>query len=169
MNTIDEGLHDNASIDEALSTLTVIESPKANLTKRAFAIVIDLVFAMLLSRIPYIGWFAGVGYMLFRDGFDFEFLNRQSLGKKLMGLKTLRLDGLAVDFAVSVRRNWMFALVTLAGIVFWMPVLRFFAVLTAGFLSLLIGAFEIYLVFNDTEGRRWGDTFAGTKVVEIDE
>ena len=169
MDTVKEGLHDGHAVDESLGAITVIVAPKADLVKRGLAIAIDVVIAVLLSRIPVIGGLAGIGYMLFRDGISLESLNRQSLGKKIMGLKTMRLDGLPVDFPVSIRRNWMFALVTLAGIVFWMPVLKFVAVLAAGFFSLLIGAFEIYLVFTDKEGRRWGDTFAGTKVVEIDE
>ena len=169
MDAVNEGLQDSTLVDEAVDVLTVTAAPKADLAKRAVALVIDIFVAVILSSIPYVGWFAGVGYMLFRDGFDFEPLNRQSLGKKLMGLKTLKLDGGPVTLGVSGWRNWMFVLVALTGLLIWIPILRFFALLIAGFATLLIGAFEVYMVFNDAEGRRWGDTFAGTKVVEIDE
>ena len=151
--------------DAAIITL----STKADLSKRVLAAFIDFVIAIVLSRIPYVGWFTGIGYVLVRDGLDLEFMNRKSIGKKLMGLKTIRLDGEAMDVAVSVRRNWMFALGTLASLVVWIPILGFLTVLAAALISFVIGVYEVYLVFNDLEGRRWGDTFAGTKVVEVDE
>lgn len=169
MDTMNEGAQASNPVDEAVDAMTATLAPKADLTKRAIAAVIDFVLASLLSRIPFVGWFAGIGYILVRDGLDVELINRQSIGKKIMGLKTVRLDGEAMDIAASVRRNWMFALGTLAGLFFWVPVLGFLAVMIAAFVSFLIAVYEIYLVFTESEGRRWGDSFAGTKVIEIDE
>ncbi len=169
METLQEGAHSRAPLDESLNSLTATVAPRADLSKRAIAAIIDFVIASVLSRIPLVGWFAGIGYILVRDGLDLEFIDRQSVGKKLMGLKTVRLDGEKMDISVSIRRNWMFALGTLASLVVWIPVLGFLTVLVMALLSFLIGVYEVYLVFNDPDGRRWGDTFAGTKVIEIDE
>ncbi len=169
METLHEGAQERAPLDESLDSLTATIAPKADLSKRAIAAVIDFVIASVLSQIPFVGWFAGVGYILVRDGLDLEFIDRQSVGKKLMGLKTVRLNGEKMDVSVSIRRNWMFALGTLASLVVWIPVLGFLTVLAMALLSFLIGVYEVYLVFNDAEGRRWGDTFGGTKVIEIDE
>ena len=165
MDTMKEGGPAAAAVDEAVDAMTATLAPKADLTKRAIAAIIDFAIASVLSRIPFIGWFAGIGYILVRDGLDVELINRQSVGKKLMGLKTVRLDGEPMDVPGSVRRNWMFALGTLAGLIAWIPLLGFLTVLAAGVISLLIGVYEVYLVFTDNEGRRWGDTFAGTKVI----
>ena len=169
MDTMNEGAQVSNPVDEAVDAMTATMAPKADLTKRAIAAVIDFAIASLLSRIPFVGWFAGIGYILVRDGLDVEMVNRQSVGKKVMGLKTVRLDGEAMDIPASVRRNWMFALGTLASFFVWVPILGFVAVIIAALLSFLIGVYEIYLVFTESEGRRWGDSFAGTKVIETDE
>ena len=169
MDTTKEGGPAASSVEEAVDAMTATLAPKADLTKRAIAAIIDFAIASVLSRIPFVGWFAGIGYILVRDGLDVELINRQSVGKKLMGLKTVRLDGEPMDVPGSVRRNWMFALGTLAGMIAWIPLLGFLTVLAAGLISFLIGVYEVYLVFTDNEGRRWGDTFAGTKVIETDE
>ena len=169
MDTMNEGAQESNPVDEAVDAMTATMAPKADLTKRAIAAVIDFAIASLLSRIPFVGWFAGIGYILVRDGLDVEMVNRQSVGKKVMGLKTVRLDGEAMDIPASVRRNWMFALGTLASFFVWVPILGFVAVIIAALLSFLIGVYEIYLVFTESEGRRWGDSFAGTKVIETDE
>ena len=169
METKNQGTHAEGPLDEAINSITATLSSKADLTKRGIAAVIDGVIAGVLSQVPLVGWIAGMGYILVRDGLDFEWMNRQSVGKKLMGLKTVRLDGQPMEISTSVRRNWMFALGTLAGLFAWIPILGFLAVLAVSLVSFLIAVYEVYLVFTDKEGRRWGDTFAGTKVIEIDE
>lgn len=168
METLNEGAQENP-VEQATEAMTATMSPKADLVKRALAAIIDFVLASILSRVWVVGWILGIGYILVRDGLDVELINRQSLGKKLMGLKTVRLDGQKMDIATSVRRNWMFALGTLAGLVAWIPLLGLLVVLGAALISFLIGIYEVYLVFTDEGGRRWGDSFAGTKVIEVDE
>ncbi len=169
METMNEGTHADNTLDETTGAVTATLAAKADLVKRGAAMIIDSVVASILGQIPLVGWIAGMGYILVRDGLDIELINRQSIGKKLLGLKAVRLDGEDMDIATSVRRNWMFALGALAGIVAWIPILGFLAVLGISLISFLIGVYEVYLVFTDTEGRRWGDTFGGTKVIEIDE
>jgi uncharacterized RDD family membrane protein YckC len=74
-----------------------------------------------------------------------------------------------MDLATSVRRNWVFAIGALAGFVAWVPFFGALAVIVLGLLGFLAGVYEIYLVATDPEGRRYGDRFAGTKVIEVDE
>jgi uncharacterized RDD family membrane protein YckC len=82
-------------------------SGKADLTKRAVALIIDGLIAGAIGRIPFIGGLIGAAYMLTRDGFEFDFMDHRSLGKKLMKLRPVRLDGKPVDIETSMRRNWV--------------------------------------------------------------
>ena len=136
---------------------------KADLGKRFVAILIDGILAGLIGLIPVIGGLVGAAYMLLRDGFDFDFMKKRSLGKKLMKLRPVLVDGGEVDLAVSVKRNVIFAVPLVLMII---PVLGW---ILAPIVSLAVGIIEVVLVLSDEEGRRWGDKFAGTKVIEVDE
>ena len=83
---------------------------KADLGKRAIALIIDGVATMVVGFIPLIGGMIATAYWLLRDGMDVEFMDHRSLGKKLMKLRPVMLDGSPVDMATSAKRNWMFAL-----------------------------------------------------------
>lgn len=137
---------------------------KADLGKRAAAVIIDLVIAWVVAIvIPFVGGLIGAAYMLFRDGFEFNFMDHRSLGKKLLKLRPVTLDGSPVDISVSVRRNWVFAIG---------PVLMIFPVIgwvLGSIVSFIIGLVEIILVLTDEEGRRMGDKLANTKVIEVEE
>ena len=136
---------------------------KADLGKRFVAILIDGILAGLIGLIPVVGGLVGAAYMLLRDGFDFDFMKKRSLGKKLMKLRPVLVDGGEVDLAVSVKRNVIFAVPLVLMII---PVLGW---VLAPIVSLAVGIIEVVLVLSDEEGRRWGDKFAGTKVIEVDE
>ena len=88
---------------------------KAELGKRAIALIIDAVATMVVGFIPLIGGMIATAYWLLRDGMDVEFMDHRSLGKKLMKLRPVMLDGSPVDMASSAKRNWMFALGGIAG------------------------------------------------------
>jgi len=137
---------------------------KADLGKRAAAVIIDLVIAWVVAIvIPFVGGLIGAAYMLFRDGFEFNFMDHRSLGKKLLKLRPVTLDGSPVDISVSVRRNWVFAIG---------PVLMIFPVIgwvLGSIVGFIIGLVEVILVLTDEQGRRMGDKLANTKVVEGEE
>lgn len=143
-------------------------------TKRLLAKFIDFVVAAVLSWIVALivpGWLTGAllgavaagAYLLVCDGLDVEFMRRRSLGKKVMGLNVVRVDGGAMDPATSARRNWMFTLgyfgQALTGGVWGVA-----ALLSLVGFGLLV--YETYRVVTDPAGRRWGDELGATRVVE---
>ncbi len=82
-----------------------------------------------------------------------------------MGLNLVRLDGGPVSLETSVQRNWMLGLSSVAGAFIVVPIV---GGALASFLSLAglgLILFEIYNVFADPVGRRWGDRLGNTKVV----
>ena len=164
-----EGTMDPGLSDKIKDTVLTTAPPKVDLAKRFIAALVDAVLASVVSTIPVIGSIAGTAYILARDGLDVEFMQGRSIGKKLMKLQPVRLDGEPMDLATSVRRNWVFAIGALAGFVAWVPFFGALAVIVLGLLGFLAGVYEIYLVATDPEGRRYGDRFAGTKVIEVDE
>ncbi|MFA5551927.1 MAG: RDD family protein [Trueperaceae bacterium] len=143
----------------------VADATKPDIGKRVIAYAIDWVVAMVLYAVlapisgP-LGSLVGAAYLLLRDGFDFEFMRGRSLGKRMMKLGVDLDGGAKMDLATSAKRNWPMALSMLPLGLFWL-----FLAPIAGVLVL----YEAYLVFTSTDGRRWGDKLAGTKVVETAE
>lgn len=140
---------------------------KADLAKRVVAVIIDAAIAAVLGVIPVVGGIIGTAYIVVRDGLDVDFMPNRSLGKKLMNLQPVRLDGAKVDLETSFRRNWMFGLGALISLLLYIPIIGWILIPIVGLASLGIGLYEIYLVVTDAEGRRWGDRMAGTKVIEV--
>ena len=140
---------------------------RPDIGKRAVAMVIDAVIAFGIGLVPIAGGIAATAYWLVRDGLELDFMDHRSIGKKVMKLRPVALDGQPLDIMMSVKRNWMFALwviaqfllFTLVGIVLAIPLFL---------IALVIGIIEIVLVFTDAEGRRIGDKMAGTRVIETD-
>ena len=121
-----------------------------------------LIIGTGLSTLGYIlGILAAGGYFLVRDGLNVDFMKGRSLGKKIMKLRPVRLDGKAMDLETSVKRNWMFG-------VSWLSSLPLLGVLGSlvGLAATLVILYECYKVLTDAGARRWGDELAGTKVVE---
>ncbi|HVN74933.1 MAG TPA: RDD family protein [Thermoanaerobaculaceae bacterium] len=140
---------------------------KADLTKRFLAALIDGLLAGGVSLIPFIGGLIGAAYILVRDGLEVEFMDRRSIGKKVMKLRPVRLDGQAMDVATSVKRSLPLCIGSI-GMVFWIiPILGWLLAILLGLTGLVVGIIELVLVLTDPEGRRMGDKFAGTKVVEV--
>ncbi len=148
------------------TTLSVARAPKADLGKRFIAVVIDAVIAAVVGAIPILGGIVGAIYMVVRDGLDVEFIQNRSLGKKVMGLRPVRLDGRPVDLEASFRRNWMFGIGALTSTLLYVPIIGWLLIPFVALISLSIGIYETYLVLTDAQGRRWGDRLADTKVIE---
>jgi uncharacterized RDD family membrane protein YckC len=142
---------------------------KADLGKRFIAIIIDIVITILVGFIPFIGGLIGTAYMLLRDGLHYEFMDHRSVGKKLVKLRPVTLDGKPVDIIVSIKRNWMFALGALVYVLFYIPILGWALIPIVSITALALCIIELILVITDEEGRRWGDKLAETKVIEVSE
>lgn len=152
--------HEN---DETLA----LSTGKADTGKRIVAAVIDCIVAAILNSVPTIGGLVSAAYWLLRDGLDISFMDRRSIGKKVMKLRPIRLDGRPMDIETSARRNWMFAL---GGVVWFLKYIFILGWLLIGpvlLAALALGVYELYRVLTDPEGRRLGDAMAGTKVVEV--
>jgi len=145
-----------------------VPSGKADLGKRFIAAIIDAVIAIVIGFIPIVGGFVAAAYWLLRDGLDVDFMDHRSLGKKLMKLRPVTLDGRQLDMMESAKRNWMFALggvaqmlaFTIVGLIIAIPL----AMVAFG-----LGLVEMILVLVDSEGRRMGDKMAKTMVIEVDD
>ncbi len=138
---------------------------KADLFKRFLAALIDGIIANLLIYIPVLGAIVSTVYLLTKDAVAFEitkkadFKNR-SIGKKIMGLEVVSLEGKDIDWTISVKRNLPIAIGSAFGIV---PILGWIIGSIVGFALMVV---EIVLTVTDNDGRRLGDRWANTQVAE---
>jgi uncharacterized RDD family membrane protein YckC len=128
---------------------------KADNVRRVFAFIIDVALTYLMGLIPLIGGVIGFFYMLLRDGL----LDGQSIGKRLLDIRVVTDHG-TVTYGDSVKRNIIFAIPSLFLII---PVI---GEIISGIIWPIICVVEIVKAMNDAEGKRYGDVWAGTKVVE---
>jgi len=150
---------------------------KADVGKRIVAALIDaipaIIVAVVFGLIPFIGGLVGgvlaAGWWLVRDGLDLDFADKRSLGKKLMKLRPVRLDGQPMTLEVSVKRNLPLAIYCV-GYLFWVvPVAGWLLSIPVFALGGIVSLIEAILALTDPEGRRMGDKYAGTKVIEVAE
>ena len=129
---------------------------KADLTTRAVAGFIDLLIVIGLTRLPdVIGFLSASGYLLIRDGL-FE---RQSVGKKLIGLRVVSSDDpdFVITFRESIIRN---VPLVLAYMLFLIPY--------AGWLlGPAAAGIEFLTALGDEQSMRIGDMLARTGVVPL--
>ena len=142
---------------------------KADLGKRFVAAVIDMVVGVVLGLIPAVGGLVAAAYWAIRDGLEFEFMHHRSIGKHVMKLRPVTLDGSPMDITASVRRNWMFALGGVVQLLLWIPFVGWLFVIPVAVAAFAIGIIELFLVITDPEGRRLGDKIANTQVIEVEE
>lgn len=138
----------------------------APLESRLLAGAIDALIVIVVSVIPAIGGLAAAAYLLIRDGLETNFMDQRSIGKRIMKLRPVRLDGNPMDVTDSIRRNWMFAIYGFVAFLFSTLV---GAILAFPFLVLLVAflGIEIFLVLTDPDRRRFGDRVADTIVIEV--
>ena len=130
---------------------------KVDIGTRLIFAVIDGILPMVVGWIPIIGTLVVAAYMLLKDGL-FE---GQSVGKKLMNLRVVTLDGKKADFDVSAKRNAIFVvpyIITIIPLIGW---------IIGGILSLVAAIVEIIAVVNDDKGRRMGDKWANSQVIKL--
>ncbi len=132
---------------------------------RLLAAVIDGAIAGAVGFVPLVGGLAGTAYILCRDGLAFEFADGRSVGKKVMGLRPVRLDGKAMDIPTSVKRNWMFGFGAALQVLLFIPIIGWLLMIPVGLLGMGLGLLELYKVLTDPQQRRFGDHWAGTRVI----
>ncbi len=117
-------------------------APKASAGARIGAYLIDVVLVALAAFIPILGWIAGIAYLLTRDALPF--LDGQSIGKKLIGLRAVDESGAALtgNYGPCVVRN---------------------AVLFIPFFPLV----ELVVMLTNEGTLRLGDQWAKTRVVVV--
>ena len=157
-----------AAMPEQGGAQVAAETAKADLGKRFLAFLIDAVIAAIISRIPWIGGILAALYIPFRDGFDVEFMDHRSIGKRIMRLRPLTDDGSPVTLRVSATRNWPLVVTSLAVVLLLIPLLGWILIPLAWVAGLILLLIEGFLTVTDDGGRRWGDRLAGTRVVETD-
>ncbi len=141
---------------------------KPDTVARFLAFLIDAVAVAAIGLVPVVGGLVGIAYVLTRDGLAFDFMDGRSIGKKLMKLRPVRLDGQPMDLGTSVMRNWPLTLGSLAQVLLFIPVIGWILIPFVGLAGLVIAVIEVVRVMNDPDGRRWGDQLAGTKVIVVE-
>lgn len=132
---------------------------KADLTNRFLAKFIDGLIASALALVlDPVGTLMGATYILFADGLT----GGQSLGKRLTGLRVVKVDdGEVITFKDSMVRNVHLTVIYLFSLI---PVFGWVMIITLGLVVIL---FEVYYCVVDVNGYRVGDLAAGTVVVEV--
>lgn len=153
-----------AHVPPASATGAKPDSLKRFLAKLVDGLIAAVLFWVIALVLPgWIGTFLGTvvaaAYWIVSDGLDLEFMYRRSLGKKLLGLNVVRMDGRPMDIESSARRNWMFALSW-----FYYPATWILGLIIS-LVALVIFVYEVYKVLTEPDGHRWGDELAGTRVV----
>lgn len=145
-----------------------VELKKADPVKRIIAFVIDAVASMIVGLIPLVGGIIGALYMLLRDALPIEALEYKSIGKKLIKLSVVKTEAppSKVDYAISAKRNWMFALGPIMLFFLFIPILGWIIDILLGIAVFILVIIEVIKIFTDEKGQRLGDKMAGTMVIE---
>jgi uncharacterized RDD family membrane protein YckC len=134
----------------------------AQFHQRLIAKGIDFFLVLYVCSAEQAFWvIASIIYLLVCD----SFFEGQSIGKRLVGLKTLYMDDETkkyerATYVQSAIRNSGFALAVLLGII---P----FVGIVFKILGCLLVFIEIYFMYSDAERMRIGDIYAKTKVVQV--
>ena len=142
---------------------------KADTGKRVVAVVIDAALAIVVGMIPFIGGIIAAAYWVLRDGMDLDFMDHRSVGKKLTKLRPVKADGSQLEMMDSVTRNWMFGLGGVIQTLMFIPILGWLLIIPVSLVALGFGLAELFKVLTDPEGRRFGDIWAQTKVIQVED
>jgi uncharacterized RDD family membrane protein YckC len=150
------------------SKVNDVELAKADPVKRIIAFIIDAVACMIVGLIPLVGGIIGALYMLLRDALPIEALEYKSIGKKLLKLSVVNTEAPSskIDYALSAKRNWMFALGPIMLFFLFIPIIGWIIDILLGIAVLILVIIEIVKIFTNEKGQRLGDKMAGTMVIE---
>ncbi len=151
---------------------------KADVSRRITAAVIDMVIALILYWVflrmivffeELMAPLVASAYLAFKDALPGVF-DGTSIGKKMLRLRAVTGDGRPCDFGSSLTRNAPFAVPWAGyGLSALIPHLLGAMFTWILFFLLLFACFyELVKVINEAQGIRWGDSQAGTLVVETE-
>lgn len=122
----------------------------------------DFFLVLYVSRSEHAFWIiVSLIYLLLCDGF----FKGQSLGKRIVGLRTVYFDEKTkkyqyATYAHSAIRNCAFAAVLFLSIIPFIGIVFFI-------LGCVLVLVEVYFMYSDSENLRIGDIYAKTKVIQI--
>ncbi len=139
---------------------------KVNFMPRFLAAVLDGVIALFPSLIPVLGAIISSAYLLLKDGIMYrvtgdEDWKNKSIGKKLLNLEVVRLDGEDVDLMTSVKRNIP---LTIGSFIAIIPILGW---IIGPVVALILAVLELIIYLTDKNGRRLGDRWGKTQVIGV--
>jgi uncharacterized RDD family membrane protein YckC len=149
------------------ATTATPDRARPDAVTRFIAFFIDAAIVAIVGLVPVIGGIVGIAYVLVRDGLTYDFMDGRSIGKRIMKLRPVRLDGLPMDVETSIRRNWTLVFGSLAQALVFVPVIGWILIPFVGIAGTITVVIEIVRVLTGVDGRRWGDTMAGTEVVVV--
>jgi uncharacterized RDD family membrane protein YckC len=101
----------------------------------------------------YLSWLLASSYLLVKDGL----VHGQSLGKLIVRQKVVHVPTKEpITLIDSIKRN----------VILILPNVFRFIPFWGSFLLLVIYGYEAYLLYTHPDGRRWGDQFAQTSVIQ---
>ena len=137
--------------------------------QRAIAALLDGIIATALASLmpgaPLLGGLVMGAYLVGRDGLTVGPLQYCSLGKYVMGLRLVSLGDRPLTMITSVHRNWMLGVLAFSGLLSVVPIVGSILAALLSSVGLVFIVYEIYNIFADVEGRRWGDRVGRTRVV----
>jgi uncharacterized RDD family membrane protein YckC len=127
---------------DQINSPTYATAPTADAGSRIGAYLIDVILMCLVGWVPILGWLVIIAYLLTRDALPF--LDGQSIGKKIVGLRAVDEHGAALtgNYGPSAVRN---------------------VVLMIPFFPLV----ELIVLLTNKDVLRLGDQWAKTRVVKV--
>ena len=136
---------------------------KAKVLKRVIAKIVDIfIFVAIAAILPYpLGPLLGFFYTLCGDGIQSGGFQGQSIGKRIMGLRVIRLaDGKTATMKDSAYRN------APVGVATFFALIPIWGWLILGLIGIPLMVMEIYLMLTVATSHRLGDVMADTEVIE---
>jgi hypothetical protein len=126
--------------------------------------IIASALTAFFSGLPLLGGLVGGAYLVGRDGLEVGPLRFRSVGKYVMGLGLESVDGRPLSLETSVQRNWMLGVNSVAGVFVAVPIVGGALASLLSLVGMGLILYEVYNVFTDPAGRRWGDRWGRTTV-----
>lgn len=143
----------NNEVSKGVPSTVVVARP----FERYIGYMMEIFPLILLVFLPVAGALLATTYMVFRDAI----FNGQSVGKKLIGIKVVKLEGYQpITVRESALRNFPLAIGFFCSIV---PVIGH---IVGSTVSTIVFIIEAIAISTDKDHRRLGDKLAGTIVVK---
>ena len=136
----------------------------ADLALRFLAALIDGGIGWVFVMIPFLGGIISVLYLLFKDAlpyivFQEEEWKNKSVGKKIMNIEVLSLEGKTIDLSISAKRN---VPLTIGSFIAIVPVIGW---ILGPMLGAIFAIVELILLLTNEENMRLGDRWGKTRVI----